>query len=182
MDAAPAGISKADWLAWPASARALIRTQQEETLALRQENEQLRAQLTALATELASLRERIGRSSRNSSKPPSSDGPGHRCAEGFAYKPPERTSFLTQGEIWSTNPLERLNKEIKRRTNVVGIFPNDAAITLLVGSQLLEQQEEWQLERRRFFSEATMAKIPEPEEPLVLSETDPAASTAACIR
>ncbi|WP_255510532.1 IS256 family transposase [Cyanobium sp. LEGE 06143] len=66
-------------------------------------------------------------------------------------------------KIWSTNPLERLNKEIKRRTNVVGIFPNDAAITRLVGSQLLEQQEEWQLERRRFFSEATMAKIPEPK-------------------
>ena len=65
-------------------------------------------------------------------------------------------------KIWSTNPLERLNKEIKRRTNVVGIFPNDAAIVRLVGSQLLEQQEEWQLERRRFFSEATMAKIPEP--------------------
>jgi putative transposase len=80
-------------------------------------------------------------------------------------------------KIWSTNPLERLNKEIKRRTNVVGIFPNDGAITRLVGSQLLEQQEEWQLERRRFFSEATMAKIPEPEEPLEL--TDAAAAVQA---
>jgi hypothetical protein len=60
MDAAPAGISNADWLGWPANVRALIRTQQEETLALRQENEQLRAQLTALATERSSLRERIG--------------------------------------------------------------------------------------------------------------------------
>jgi putative transposase len=81
-------------------------------------------------------------------------------------------------KIWSTNPLERLNKEIKRRTNVVGIFPNDAAITRLVGSQLLEQQEEWQLERRRFFSEATMAKIPEPEAMLEFSEHDPAGAVA----
>ncbi len=62
-------------------------------------------------------------------------------------------------KVWSTNPLEHLNKVIKRRTNVVGIFPNDAAIVRLVGAQLLEQQEEWQLERRRFFSEATMAKV-----------------------
>nr|WP_254959231.1 MULTISPECIES: hypothetical protein [unclassified Cyanobium] len=59
---------------------------------------------------------------------------------------------------------------------MVGIFPNDAAITRLVGSQLLEQQEEWQLERRRFFSEATMAKIPEREEILEFSESDPAIS------
>jgi transposase-like protein len=46
---------------------------------------------------------------------------------------------------------------------VVGIFPNDAAIVRLVGSQLQEQQEEWQLERRRFFSEATIAMMPESE-------------------
>ena len=83
-------------------------------------------------------------------------------------------------KVWSTNPLERLNKEIKRRTNVVGIFPNDASIVRLVGSQLLEQQEEWQLERRRFFSEATMAKIPDPEEPLELMDGDiDAQATAA---
>jgi transposase len=75
MGAPPAGISEADWLATPVAVRSLILVQQEEI-------EQLRAQLTALATELASLRERIGRSSRNSSKPPSSDGPG--------FKPPER--------------------------------------------------------------------------------------------
>ena len=82
-------------------------------------------------------------------------------------------------KVWSTNPLERLNKEIKRRTNVVGIFPNDGAITRLVGSQLLEQQEEWQLERRRFFSAATMAKIPEPEDPLELMNGDIDAQAAA---
>ena len=51
-------------------------------------------------------------------------------------------------QIHSTNPLERLNAEIKRRTNVVGIFPNDRAITRLVGAMLLEQNDEWSLNRR----------------------------------
>jgi len=82
MSSAPAGISDADWLATPAAVRAFILVQQQEIQALRQANDELRAQLTALATELASLREQIGRSSRNSSRPPSSDGPG--------FKPPER--------------------------------------------------------------------------------------------
>jgi len=82
MSSPPAGIPEADWLATPASVRTLILVQQQEILALRQENDELRGQLAALATELASLRERIGRSSRNSSKPPSSDGPG--------FKPPAR--------------------------------------------------------------------------------------------
>ena len=82
MSTPPAGIPEADWLATAASVRTLILVQQQEIQALRQENDELRSQLTALATELASLREQIGRSSRNSSKPPSSDGPG--------FKPPER--------------------------------------------------------------------------------------------
>ena len=73
MGAPPAGISEADWLATPVAVRACILSQQDEI-------EQLRAQLTALATELASLRERIGRSSRNSYKPPSSDGPGFKSS------------------------------------------------------------------------------------------------------
>jgi putative transposase len=51
-------------------------------------------------------------------------------------------------QIYSTNPLERLNAEIKRRTNVVGIFPNDSAITRLVGAMMLEQNDEWALNRR----------------------------------
>ena len=94
----------------------------------------------------------------------------------FLYFPQEHWR-----KVWSTNPLERLNKEVKRRTNVVGIIPNDASIVRLVGSQLLEHQEEWQLERRRFFSEATMAKIPVPEEPLELTDADPADQPAAAI-
>ena len=64
-------------------------------------------------------------------------------------------------KVWSTNLLERVNEEIKRRTRVVGIFPNDAAITRLVGSVLLEQHEHWQLEGRRMFAAESMAAIPE---------------------
>lgn len=67
-------------------------------------------------------------------------------------------------KIWSTNLLERVNEEIKRRTRVVGIFPNDAAITRLVGAVLLEQDEHWQLEGRRMFSAESMAAIPGLEE------------------
>lgn len=51
-------------------------------------------------------------------------------------------------QIHSTNPLERLNAEIKRRTKVVGIFPNDASIVRLVGAMMLEQNDEWSLNRR----------------------------------
>ena len=78
MSALPTGIPDADWLETPASVRALIIAQQQEIPALRQENDELRVQLTGLATELANLRERIGCSSRNSSKPPSSDGLGSK--------------------------------------------------------------------------------------------------------
>ena len=67
-------------------------------------------------------------------------------------------------KVWSTNLLERVNEEIKRRTRVVGIFPNDAAITRLVGAVLLEQDEHWQLEGRRMFSAESMAAIPALEE------------------
>ena len=62
---------------------------------------------------------------------------------GAPHHTPRRTNALR-----STNPLERLNAEIKRRTNVVGIFPNDAAVTRLVGAMLLEQNDEWSLNRR----------------------------------
>ena len=62
-------------------------------------------------------------------------------------------------KIWSTNPLERVNKEIKRRTNVVGIFPNEAGVLRLAGSVLLEVHDEWQVTDRRYLSEGSMAKL-----------------------
>ena len=74
-------------------------------------------------------------------------------------------------KIWSTNLLERVNEEIKRRTRVVGIFPNDAAITRLVGAVLLEQDEHWQLEGRRMFSPESMAAIPSLEDLPALQAT-----------
>jgi putative transposase len=78
--------------------------------------------------------------------------------------PPEHWS-----RIYSTNPLERLIREIRRRTEVVGVFPDEAAVVRLVGAVLIERADEWEVERRPFSLES-MRKLtaPDPEELLLM--------------
>ena len=78
-------------------------------------------------------------------------------------------------QVWSTNALERLNKELKRRCRVVGIFPNEDAVIRLAGAVLIDVHDEWQAAERRYFSEASMAKLAERDhEPVVTGELVPA--------
>ena len=64
-----------------------------------------------------------------------------------------------RAKLHLTNPIERLNGEIKRRTDVIGILPNDAAITRLIGALLFEQNDEWAVQRARYMTLESMAPL-----------------------
>ena len=82
-----------------------------------------------------------------------------------------------RAKLHSTNPLERLNGEIKRRTGVVGIFPNEDAITRLVGALLLEQNDEWAVQRGRYMTLESVAQLS--DDPVVTLPSMAARSTRA---
>jgi transposase-like protein len=91
------------------------------------------------------------------------DDPADRLARLMREAEDDVLAFLTfpkehRSQLHSTNPLERLNKEVKRRTHVVGIFPNEDAIVRLVGALMLEQNDEWAV-TRRYMTLETVANI-----------------------
>jgi len=100
----------------------------------------------------------------------------HRAADVVATAEEDVLAYMSFPEdhwtrIYSTNPLELLNEEVKRRTNVVSVFPDEGSVLCLVGSVLVEVWDDWQV-GRRYFGEETMRKLSQPE-PLIVAEPQP---------
>lgn len=110
------------------------------------------------------------------------------ASAGVQRRWPKRAELLAQAEddvlahmvfpaelwtrIYSTNPLEKPNKDVKRRNNVVGIFPDGCPVTRLVGTVLLEIAEEWRVAGHRRYFRLTTARLIEPE-PVLVAEAVP---------
>lgn len=95
-------------------------------------------------------------------RPAQTEGPEARRPDGRGRARRPRLHGLplaAPGQAALDEPLERLNGEIKRRTEVVGIFPNESAITRLVGAILLEQNDEWAVQRARYMTLETIAGL-----------------------
>ena len=80
-------------------------------------------------------------------------------------------------KIWSNNPIERLGREIKRRADVVQVFPDRQSVTRLIGAVLLEQHEEWQYGERRYLSETSLRPPPSTTTSTPYPTTTPSPST-----
>src|SRR5215204_536856 len=110
----------------------------------------------------------------------------HKVADGLRARFPKAAALLEEAaedvlayrrcpiehrrQLHSTNVLERLNKEIKRRSNVVGIFPSAKSVVRLIGALLLEQDEEWSIAERRYFSVESMKQLSAPALPPTAQE------------
>jgi transposase-like protein len=125
---------------WMRNALAYVPKTQQSMVAAALRQAFLQPDRVQASQMLRHVADQCGRNGQSS--PPSSDDSETEVLSYLDFPEQHRS------KLHSTNPLERLNKEVKRRADVVGIFPNEAAIIRLIGAVLLEQNDEWQLQHR----------------------------------